>query len=81
MKRGRLDELEQRAAALIPKPSWVCYEVDGVEHYGAFDEMLEAGGKFVRFADNSGDLRDVRRLLALWDEEARRADVPEEAET
>lgn len=47
---------------------------DGTEKTGSFDDMLTDDGHFVRFVDDSGDLRDVDRLLALWDEAAEAAE-------
>ncbi|MBE7008421.1 MAG: hypothetical protein E7422_04650 [Ruminococcaceae bacterium] len=67
----RLDRLTERARALAPKPSRVLYTLaDGTEKIADFDTMLADSGRFARFVDGSGSLRDVDRLLALWDAEA-----------
>ena len=67
MKRVRLIKLEQRAAALVPTPSLVLFEIGSAQKSGSFDEMLACGGTFRRFIDGGSGLRDVSRLLALWD--------------
>ena len=67
--KTRIMRLEQRARALSGEPLLVLYQTpDGAEHKGSVDDMIRAGGNFVRVLSGSR-LKDIDKMLAVFLEE------------